>query len=205
MSQQGAEMDADADEMYRIEFAEDEQVEVSGTIRDGIVEGLSDEQADRIVTEVGKLVARKITENGDADDIVLGVKDQIVYHLIEGRHSDAVVERTADIVLDNLPGAGSMLIRRAMKRIVKGLLGRSDRVVAGVGDVIGEKLVEGDHTEALVGEVATIVVKAAIEGDYSEDLVEGTVDDGHAILVDTGGIEAIVEDMATEYGAEAAA
>ncbi|WP_136717494.1 hypothetical protein [Halorientalis salina] len=191
-------------ERYTIQFGEDEQVAVAETVRAGIGEELSDEQADAIVSHVGDLVAENIAANGDADVVVVGVKDLIVKHLVEGGHSDAIVERTADIVLDNL-GMGSVFIKRALKKIVRGLMGQSEAVVSGVGDVIGEKLVEGDHTEALVEEVARLVVHQAIENEYSETLVDGTLDEGLAIIVEEEGVERIVDEMQAEYPAETAA
>lgn len=195
---------ARTNEGHTIRFGADEQVEVAETIREGIGDELSGEQADEIVSAVGDLVAENIAANDDADVIVVGVKDLIVKHLIEGGHSDAIVERTADIVLDNL-GMSSMFIRRALKKIVKGLMGRSDKVVEGVGDVIGEKLVEGDHTDVLVAEVAQLVVQMAIENGYAEDLVEGTLDEGLTIIVEEDGVERIVAEIGEEYPAEAAA
>ncbi|MFD1586314.1 hypothetical protein ACFR9U_04930 [Halorientalis brevis] len=192
------------DEAHTIQFGADEQVDVAELVRDGIGEELSDEQADEIVEAVGVLVAENIAANGDADVVVVGVKDLIVKHLVEGGHSDAIVERTADVVLDNL-GMRSMFIRRALKRIVKGLMGQSDEVVEGVGDVIGEKLVEGDHTDALVDEVAQLVVRMAITNEYAEDFVEGTLEEGLAIIVEEEGVERIVDEVETAYAADGAA
>lgn len=145
---------------HRIEFVGDEREAVATDVRDGIGEELSGEQADEIVEAVGELVARHIQDHDDADDVVVGVKDLIVEHLIEGGHADAVVMETADVVLKHLP-FGSLFIKRALKKIVKGLLGRSDKVVAGVGEIIGEKLIEGDHADDLVREVAELVVETA--------------------------------------------
>ncbi len=192
------------DEEHTIQFGDDERVAVAELVREGIGEELSDEEADAIVSAVGDVVAENIAANDDADVIVVGVKDLIVKHLIEGGHSDAIVERTADIVLDNL-GMSSMFIRRALKRIVKGLMGQSDAVVQGVGDVIGEKLVEGDHTDALVEEVARLVVRMAVTNEYTEDFVEGTLDEGLAIIVEEDGVERIVNEVETEYAADAGA
>jgi len=192
-------------EAYDLRITDKQFGTVATDVKDGIDAELSGEQADEIVGEVGDLVAARIDEHGDADAIVEAVKDRIVHYLIEGGHSDDIVQATAEVVLQNLPGMGSAFIRRAIKKVVKMLLGESDQVIAGVGDEIGEKLVAGGHSADLVQDVADLVVRKAAEGDYAEDYVAGTLDAGLAIIVDQEGVEPIVVDLTEAFPAEATA
>ncbi|MFB6083510.1 MAG: hypothetical protein ABEJ94_04615 [Halorientalis sp.] len=182
---------------YAIQFDDAERDDVAETVRDGIGDQLAD---DEVVEAVGALITARVHGADDDAAVVRAVGDRIVHHLVEGGHSEAIVQEVADIVMDELP-FGGMLIKRAVKRIVKGLMGRSDRVVEGVGDVIVEKLIEGGHADDLVEETVLYVVGRAVEEGYDEDLVRGTLDAGLDNLDDNDGIAPIAAAVAEEYPA----
>ncbi|WP_424018023.1 hypothetical protein ACOZ4N_19465 [Halorientalis pallida] len=183
---------------YQIEFDGTDRQEVAERIKTGIGDQLDDEE---MVEAVGALIAARIHGADDDAAVVSAVGDRIVHHLVEGGHSEAIVQEVADIVMDELP-FGGMLIKRAVRRIVKGLMGRSDRVVEGVGEVIVEKLIEGGHADDLVAETVVYVVQRAIAEGYADDLVDGTLDAGLDNLEAHDGIDPIAEAVEREFPAD---